>query len=50
MIEIPNGWRNSAPVPKANANGQAPNNAARIVIMIRTEAQTGFPDRLQRCQ
>ena len=32
MIEIPRGWRSSAPVPKAKASGRAPSRAASVVI------------------
>jgi hypothetical protein len=33
-IEMPSGWRSSAPSPKPIANGTAPSIAAEVVVMI----------------
>ncbi len=40
MIEMPSGWRSSAPSPKPMASGRAPSIAARVVIRIGRKRRT----------
>ena len=50
MMEIPNGRRNSAPIPVPSANGTArPSNAAIVVMRIgRKPKQAGLINRIER--
>ena len=40
MIEMPSGWRSSAPSPKPSASGSAPSIAAMVVIRIGRKRST----------